>query len=219
MNIVLFGPPGAGKGTQAATLCAHYHLAHISTGDMLRRHVADKTPLGLQAKQLMDAGELVSDEVVLGMIEERLRDADGGCLFDGFPRTIPQAEKLAGMSQAAPDWVVDLDLPDETIIRRLCGRRMHPPSGRIYHVEFSPPKTPNIDDVTGEPLILRDDDNEEIVRRRLAVFRQQTAPLKTFYQQAAAEGKMRHINCDGEGDAAEITKRLIVALEIPGGGR
>lgn len=215
MRIVLLGPPGVGKGTQAAKLCAHYGIAHISTGDMLRDNVARKTALGMEAKRAMDAGELVADEIVLGMIAERILDADcrAGCLFDGFPRTLVQAQKLAD-SAAAPDTVIDLDLADELILERICGRRTHPASGRIYHIKFNPPKTPDTDDETGEPLVQRPDDNEETAKNRLAVFRKQTAPLKEYYAELAAAGKIRRIAADGEGAPAHITKRLILALEI-----
>ncbi len=216
MRIVLFGPPGVGKGTQAVRLCEHFQLAHISTGDMLRDNVTRQTPLGIQAKQIMDSGGLVADEIVLGMIKERLQQDDcrDGCLFDGFPRTEVQAQKLDDMQDSAPDTIIDLDLADEQIVERLCGRRMHPASGRIYHVKFSPPKVPDIDDITGEPLIQRDDDNEETARNRLAVFREQTAPLKNYYATAAATAKIRHIECDGDGNPVDITQRLILALSV-----
>ena len=216
MRIVLFGPPGVGKGTQAVRLCEHFQLAHISTGDMLRDNVTRQTPLGIQAKQIMDSGGLVADEIVLGMIKERLQQDDcrDGCLFDGFPRTEVQAQKLDDMQDSAPDTIIDLDLADEQIVERLCGRRMHPASGRIYHVKFAPPKVPDIDDITGEPLIQRDDDNEETARNRLAVFREQTAPLKNYYAAAAAAAKIRRIECDGDGDPKGITQRLILALSV-----
>ena len=215
MKIILLGPPGVGKGTQASRICEHCKIAHISTGDMLRDNVARQTPLGKEAKKIMDNGELVADDIILGMINERLQQPDcaNGCLFDGFPRTLVQAEKLAE-SQAAPDAVIDLDLDDEQIIIRLCGRRTHPASGRIYHVKFSPPKVPDKDDITGEPLVQREDDNEETARNRLSVFREQTAPLKKFYADTAAAGKIRYIQTDGEGDVDEISGRIILALEI-----
>ena len=215
MRIVLLGPPGVGKGTQAARLCAHYRLAHISTGDMLRDNVARGTPLGLEAKRTMDAGGLVADDIVLGMIEERLRQSGdgGGCLYDGFPRTLVQARRL-DESAGAPDTAIDLDLDDEKIIERICGRRTHPASGRIYHIKFSPPRVPDKDDETGEPLVRRDDDNEETARSRLAVFRKETAPLKEYYAAKAAAGQIRRIECDGDGEAEGITRRLILALEI-----
>ena len=215
MKIILLGPPGVGKGTQASRICEHCKIAHISTGDMLRDNVARQTPLGKEAKKIMDNGELVADDIILGMINERLQQPDcaNGCLFDGFPRTLVQAEKLAE-SQAAPDAVIDLDLDDEQIIIRLCGRRTHPASGRIYHVKFSPPKVPDKDDITGEPLVQREDDNEETARNRLSVFRKQTAPLKKFYADTAAAGKIRYIQTDGEGDVDEISGRIILALEI-----
>ncbi|MGI9306347.1 MAG: adenylate kinase [Gammaproteobacteria bacterium] len=215
MRIVLLGPPGVGKGTQAARLCAHFGLAHLSTGDMLRDNVARQTPLGLRAKAVMDAGALVADDIVIGMIEERLRadDCRAGCLFDGFPRTLQQAEALDA-SPAAPDTAVNLDLDDDTIIERVCGRRMHPASGRIYHVKFSPPKTAGKDDETGEPLVQRDDDNEETARSRLQVFREQTMPIVKYYEDAAQAGKIRMLNADSEGEIADISRRIILALQI-----
>ena len=215
MRIILLGPPGVGKGTQASRICEHCNIAHISTGDMLRDNVKRQTNLGIQAKKIMDNGQLVADDIILGMITERLQQPDclNGCLFDGFPRTLVQAQKLA-QSQASPDTVIDLDLDDEQIIIRLCGRRTHPPSGRIYHVKFSPPKVPDIDDITGEPLVQREDDNEDTARNRLEVFRKQTAPLKQFYADAAANGKIRYIQTDGEGDINEISSRIILALQI-----
>ena len=216
MRIVILGPPGVGKGTQAARLCQHFELAHISTGDMLRDNVNRQTPLGMQAKQIMDSGKLVADEIVLGMIQQRLQQDDcrDGCLFDGFPRTEVQAKKLDSMQDSAPDTIIDLDLNDDKIVERLCGRRVHPSSGRIYHIKFSPPKTPDIDDISGEPLIQRDDDNEETARNRLAVFREQTAPLKQYYSAAAAAAKIRRIECDGDGDPGEITQHLILELSL-----
>lgn len=215
MRIVLLGPPGVGKGTQAARLCGHYGLAHISTGDMLRDNVARQTPHGKAAKRAMDAGGLVADDIVLGMIEERIKEEDcrAGCLFDGFPRTLVQARSL-DESAGAPDAVAELDLADDKIIERICGRLMHPASGRIYHSKLSPPKIAGKDDETGEPLVRRDDDNEETARNRLSVFREQTAPLKEYYAARAAAGKIRRIECDGEGDVDEITRRLVLALEI-----
>ncbi|MGI9296345.1 MAG: adenylate kinase [Gammaproteobacteria bacterium] len=215
MRIVLLGPPGVGKGTQAARLCGHYGLAHISTGDMLRDNVARQTPHGAAAKRAMDAGGLVADDIVLGMIEERLKQDDcrAGCLFDGFPRTLVQARRL-DESSGVPDVVVELELADAQIIERVCGRLMHPASGRIYHLKFSPPRVPGKDDETGEPLVRRDDDNEETARNRLAVFREQTAPLKEYYADRAAAAKIRRIECDGEGAADEITRRLVFALKI-----
>lgn len=215
MKIILLGPPGVGKGTQASRLCSHFGLAHVSTGDMLRDNVTRQTPLGIQAKQAMDSGGLVSDDLVIGMLKERVAqpDCQKGCLLDGFPRTLAQAQALAE-SDAAPDAVVDLDLDDEQIIERLCGRRMHPASGRIYHIKFSPPKTEGIDDVTGEPLIQREDDNEETARNRIAVFREQTAPLKEYYASAAQRGEIRLAKGDAEGTPDEIAKRLIFALSV-----
>ncbi len=215
MKIVMLGAPGVGKGTQAARLCVRYKIAHLSTGDMLRDNVVRQTPLGLQAKKIIDAGELVADNIMIHMIDERLKmdDCRSGCLFDGFPRTLEQAKALAN-SPAAPDTVINLDLDDGKIIERICGRRMHPASGRIYHVKFSPPKTPDTDDITGEPLVQRDDDNEQTAGMRLQVFRQQTALILQYYKNAAAAGQIRMIEDDAEGDADGIAERLALALEI-----
>ena len=215
MRIILMGPPGVGKGTQATRICQHFNIAHISTGDMLRDNVARQTPLGLQAKKIMDDGALVSDDIILGMIATRIQEDDcrDGCLFDGFPRTVEQAKSLDA-STTPPEAVVDLDLDDERIIERLCGRRVHPASGRLYHIKFSPPKIDGKDDLTGEDLIQRDDDNEDTARNRLEVFRRQTEPLKAHYAAAAEAGKVRFITCDGGGDMADITRYLIQQLQI-----
>ncbi|HEX6018263.1 MAG TPA: adenylate kinase [Burkholderiaceae bacterium] len=178
MRLILLGPPGAGKGTQAATICRHYGIPQISTGDMLRAAVKAGTPLGQAAKKVMDAGDLVSDDVIVALVKERIAQPDcaNGFLFDGFPRTIPQAEamKTAGVKIEA---VLEIDVPDEAIIERMSGRRTHPASGRTYHVKFNPPKVADRDDVTGEPLIQRPDDHEETVRNRLAVLSSQARAL------------------------------------------
>src|SRR5919109_332610 len=171
MRLILLGPPGAGKGTQAKFITQKFGIPQISTGDMLRAARAAKTPLGIQAGKIMDAGQLVSDDIILGLVEERLKQPDckRGYLFDGFPRTIPQADGLKARGVAL-DYVLEIDVPDEEIITRMSGRRVHPASGRTYHVKFNPPKVEGKDDVTGEPLIQREDDREETVRKRLEVY-------------------------------------------------
>src|SRR5437899_4317190 len=182
MKLILLGPPGAGKGTQANFIREKYGIPQISTGDMLRAAVKAGTPLGLEAKKVMDAGKLVSDDIIIGLVAERLKEADcrRGYLFDGFPRTIPQAEamKKAGV---ALDYVLEIDVPDDEIIERMSGRRSHPASGRTYHAKFNPPRVEGKDDVTGEPLIQRDDDREETVLKRLEVYAAQTRPLVEYY--------------------------------------
>jgi len=183
MNLVFLGPPGAGKGTMASRLAEELKIPHISTGDMFRAAMANKTELGLKAKAIMEAGDLVPDELTIAMVKERLaqNDAQNGYILDGFPRTIPQAEALD--SFASIDKAVRFELDEDQLVRRLSGRRVHKPSGRIYHVEFSPPKVPGKDDVTGEDLIQRDDDKEEAIRNRLKVYADQTAPLVSYYDE------------------------------------
>ena len=216
MRLILLGAPGAGKGTQAAFICKKYGIPQISTGDMLRAAVKAGTPLGLQAKSVMDSGALVSDDIIIGLVKERITQADcaNGFLFDGFPRTIPQAEamKAAGVKL---DYVLEIDVPFDAIIERMSGRRSHPASGRTYHVKFNPPKVAGRDDVTGEPLIQRDDDREETVRTRLNVYSSQTRPLVDYYanwakQDPAAAPKYRKIN--GTGSVDEIRERALAAL-------
>ncbi|KOR31528.1 adenylate kinase [Achromatium sp. WMS2] len=190
MRIILLGGPGAGKGTQAGFIKEKYAIPQISTGDMLRAHVKAGSELGKAAKAIMDAGGLVSDDIIMGMVSERIKqdDCKNGYLFDGFPRTIPQADalKAAGVQL---DAIVEIDVPDEEIIKRMSGRRVHLASGRTYHVVFNPPKAEGIDDVTGEPLIQREDDKEETVRQRLKVYHDQTEPLVNYYSQYAASGE------------------------------
>jgi adenylate kinase len=190
MRIILLGGPGAGKGTQAGFIKERYNIPQISTGDMLRAHVKAGSELGKAAKQIMDAGGLVSDDIIMGMVKERISqdDCKNGYLFDGFPRTLPQADalKAAGVSL---DAVVEIDVPDAEIIKRMSGRRVHLASGRTYHVIFNPPKTEGVDDVTGEPLIQRDDDKEETVRQRLKVYHDQTEPLVDYYTRYSASGE------------------------------
>ncbi|WP_459618190.1 adenylate kinase [Bordetella sp. 2513F-2] len=217
MRLILLGPPGAGKGTQAAFLTQHYGIPQISTGDMLRAAVKAGTPLGIEAKKVMDAGGLVSDEIIIGLVRDRLAQPDcaNGYLFDGFPRTIPQADALKH-ANVKLDYVVEIEVPDSDIIERMSGRRVHPASGRSYHVRFNPPKVEGKDDVTGEPLVQRDDDREETVRNRLAVYQQQTRPLVDYYanwarDDAANAPKYRKIS--GVGTVDEIKVRLEQALQ------
>jgi len=216
MKLILLGAPGAGKGTQAAFICKQFGIPQISTGDMLRAAVKAGTPLGLQAKAVMDAGALVSDEIIIGLVKERIAQPDcaQGLLFDGFPRTIPQADamKAAGVKL---DYVLEIDVPFDAIIERMSGRRSHPASGRTYHVKFNPPKVDGQDDVTGEPLVQRDDDREETVRKRLQVYSDQTRPLVDYYANwakadPAAAPRYRAIN--GMGSVDEITARALQAL-------
>ena len=209
------GPPGAGKGTQANIIKRTFSIPQISTGDMLRAAVTAGSNLGIQAKKVMDAGGLVSDDLILQLVKERITAADckDGYLFDGFPRTIAQAE---GMQSAAIsiDAVVELQLNDAEIIKRMGGRRVHPASGRTYHVLFNPPRVANTDNETGEPLVQRDDDKEETVRKRLEVYHAQTAPLINYYSRQAEQGKVRYIRIDGAGDVGEISKQLLKQLQL-----
>ena len=216
MQLILLGAPGAGKGTQAAYLTRKFSIPQISTGDMLRAAVKAGTRLGLEAKKFMDAGALVPDDVIIGLVEERIRQPDcaNGFLFDGFPRTIPQAEALrhAGVDL---DYVVEIDVDDAEIIRRLSGRRVHPGSGRTYHVQFHPPQVAGRDDVTGEDLVQRDDDKEETVKKRLEVYHVQTKHLVDYYSRLAAEGGDRapkYRKIAGQGSVEEIRDRLCAAL-------
>ncbi len=216
MRLILLGPPGAGKGTQATFLTAHFGIPQISTGDMLRAAVKAGTPLGLAAKKVMDSGALVSDDIIIGLVKERLKmpDCAQGYLFDGFPRTIPQAEAMRD-AKVAIDYVLEIDVPAEEIILRMSGRRAHLASGRTYHVKFNPPRVEGKDDVTGEALVQRDDDREETVRKRLDVYQAQTRPLVDFYGRWAASGaagapKYRKIS--GQGSVEAIRDRAIAAL-------
>ena len=216
MRLILLGAPGAGKGTQAAFLCQKFGIPQISTGDMLRAAVKAGTELGLAAKKVMDAGGLVSDDIIIGLVKERIQQADcaNGFLFDGFPRTIPQAEamKVAGVKI---DYVLEIDVPDSAIIERMSGRRVHVASGRTYHVVFNPPKVAGKDDATGEDLVQRDDDKEETVRKRLDVYHQQTRPLVDYYGQWASTGDAaapKYRKIAGLGSVDEITARALEAL-------
>ena len=194
MRIILLGAPGAGKGTQAQTIMNKLGIPQISTGDMLRAAVKAGSPLGLKVKGIMDAGGLVSDDIIIDLVKERITQPDckKGFLFDGFPRTIPQAQALmdAGIKI---DRVIEIDVPDKEIISRLSGRRVHPASGRVYHIEHNPPKTPGVDDVTGEALVQREDDKEDTVRKRLAVYHEQTKPLVTFYKKNGGANVCRRV--------------------------
>jgi adenylate kinase len=209
MRLILLGPPGAGKGTQANLIRRKFGIPQISTGDMLRAAIKAGTPLGNEARKVMDAGQLVSDDVIIDLVNERLKQVDcqAGYLFDGFPRTIPQAEALQAAG-CAIDYVLEIDVPDDEIITRMSGRRVHPASGRVYHVKFNPPRVEGKDDVTGEPLVQRDDDKEETVRRRLEVYRRQTRPLIEHYRNQPV--KYRKIS--GLGSVEAVTQRALAAL-------
>jgi adenylate kinase len=216
MRIILLGAPGAGKGTQANYIKEKFGIPQISTGDMLRAVVKAGTQLGLEAKKFMDAGGLVPDEVIIGLVKERIKDADcvNGFLFDGFPRTIPQAE---AMKQAGVDidYVVEIDVPDEEIIKRMSGRRAHLPSGRTYHIVFNPPKVEGKDDLTGEDLVQRDDDREETVVKRLEVYHSQTRPLVEYYSSWAAQGSSkapRYVRVGGIGSVDGVRDTIFAAL-------
>ena len=214
MKIILLGPPGAGKGTQAASICDKYKIPHISTGNMLREAVDAKTKLGIEAKALMDAGILVSDDVIVGLVEERISkdDCSSGFLFDGFPRTIPQAEALVERNIDI-DAVVEIDVPDEDIIDRMSGRRIHPASGRNYHVIYSPPKIEGKDDITGEDLILREDDKPETVRDRLKIYSDQTSPLIKFYSRMSTNADLMYLKVSGTKMPEEVTSDILKGLE------
>jgi adenylate kinase len=217
MRLILLGAPGAGKGTQATHICQKYDIPQISTGDMLRAAVKAGSPLGLQAKAVMASGGLVSDDLIINLVKERLTQPDckNGFLFDGFPRTIPQADAMKAEGVML-DYVIEIDVPFEAIVERMGGRRSHPGSGRTYHVKFNPPKSSGLDDLTGEPLIQRDDDKEETVKKRLSVYSEQTRPLVEYYSNWAKSDpttapKYRAI--DGMGDVADITAKMLKALQ------
>ena len=216
MRLILLGAPGAGKGTQATFICQKYGIPQISTGDMLRAAVKAGTPLGIEAKKVMDAGGLVSDDLIINLVKERITQADcaQGFLFDGFPRTIPQADamKAAGVKL---DFVLEIDVPFDAIIERMSGRRAHVASGRTYHVKFNPPKVEGIDDVTGEALVQRVDDQEETVKKRLQVYSDQTRPLVDYYSnwaKADAASAPQYRAISGTGNVEEITSRALAAL-------
>ena len=216
MRLILLGPPGAGKGTQAGFITEAYGIPQISTGDMLRSAVKAGTPLGLAAKQVMDRGALVSDDIIIALVKERLKapDCAGGYLFDGFPRTIPQADAMKD-AEVAIEYVLEIEVPDAAIIERMSGRRVHVASGRTYHVKYNPPKVPGKDDVTGEDLIQREDDKEETVKNRLAVYHKQTEPLVAYYADWAAGGDPRapkYRSVDGLGSVEAVKNACLAAL-------
>ncbi len=221
MRLILLGAPGAGKGTQAKFICEKYAVPQISTGDMLRAAVKEGTPLGIEAKKIMDSGGLVSDDIIIGLVKDRLMQPDciKGYLFDGFPRTIPQAQAMKDAGVPI-DFVVEIDVPFDAIIDRMSGRRVHVASGRTYHVRFNPPKTEGKDDVTGEELIQRDDDKEATVRKRLDVYDAQTKPLIEYYSSWAKHGDSaakvpapKYSKVHGTGSVEDITRRVFAALE------
>ena len=217
MRLILLGAPGAGKGTQATFIKEKFNIPQISTGDMLRAAVKAGTPMGLAAKKVMDAGGLVSDDIIIGLVKDRLKEADcqNGYLFDGFPRTVPQADAMKDAGVAI-DYVLEIDVPDAAIIERMSGRRVHPASGRTYHLKFNPPKVEGRDDITGEELILRDDDHEETVRKRLDVYHDQTEILVDYYNKWAVSGQPgapQYRRIEGVGPVEEIRDRAFAALE------
>jgi len=216
MRLILLGPPGAGKGTQASAITGRYAIPQVSTGDMLRAAAKAGTPAGLAAKEVMDRGQLVSDDVIIALVKERLKapDCAKGYLFDGFPRTLGQAEAMKA-ARVAVDHVLEIDVPEDEIVLRMSGRRVHPASGRSYHVKFNPPRVPDRDDATGEPLIQRADDCEATVRKRLEVYRRQTQPLLEYYTRWAATGDARAPRVhriSGMGGIGEIRARAFAAL-------
>jgi len=214
VRIILLGPPGAGKGTQAQFICQQFGIPQISTGDMLRAAVSAGTELGKRVKSVMDSGALVSDEIIIELVKERITapDCASGFLFDGFPRTIVQAEALreAGVDI---DVVLEISVPDDEIVKRMVGRRVHAGSGRTYHVEYNPPAKSGVDDVTGEPLIQRDDDKEETVRERLSVYREQTLPLIGYYSNKADTSALRYVKVNGLGPVDEIQSEIVTSLQ------
>ena len=217
MRFILLGPPGAGKGTQATFITQKFGIPQISTGDMLRAAIKAGTELGMKAKKLMDAGQLVPDDVILGLVQDRIAEADckGGFLFDGFPRTLAQAEAMK-TAAVKIDYVIEIAVPDEEIVKRMSGRRVHLASGRTYHVEFNPPKVADKDDVTGEPLIQRADDKAETVKQRLDVYHAQTKPLIEYYAKWQATGDPlapKHRKVIGIGAVEEIRNRIVAALD------
>ncbi|SEL15436.1 adenylate kinase [Halomonas daqiaonensis] len=217
MRLILLGAPGAGKGTQAQFICERYDIPQISTGDMLRAAVKEGSELGLKAKEIMNSGGLVSDDIIIALVKERISQPDcaNGFLFDGFPRTIPQAQAMKD-AEVKIDHVLEIAVDDEEIVKRLAGRRVHPGSGRVYHLEYQPPKEEGKDDVTGEALIQRDDDRESTVRNRLAVYHEQTAPLVDYYRQWAKEdpeAAPEYHRVEGVGSIDDITAQVKEALE------
>ncbi len=213
MRIILLGPPGAGKGTQAQFIKERLGIPQISTGDMLRSAVSSGSALGERVKAVMDSGALVSDEIIIDLVKDRIQhdDCANGFLFDGFPRTIPQAQAMTSAGVEI-DAVVEIQVPDEELVQRITGRRVHPGSGRIYHLIYNPPKVEGRDDETGEPLVQREDDTEETVRERLSVYKEQTEPLVEFYHAMESQG-LRYISVDGQGEVASIQAAIAAALD------
>ena len=214
MKIILLGPPGAGKGTQAEVLCQNFHIPHISTGNMLREAIKTGTDLGKKAKELMDNGILVSDEVIVDVVVERIKQKDcvSGFLFDGFPRTIPQAQALED-KKVDINLVIEINVPDEVIIGRMSGRRVHLDSGRNYHIDFNPPKVPDIDDLTGELLIQREDDRPETVKDRLNVYLSQTLPLIDFYLERSRNQQLNYLKVSGLGSPSEVSDLILAHIK------
>lgn len=217
MKVILLGPPGAGKGTQAGYICERYRIPQISTGDMLRAAVKAGTPLGLAAKKVIDGGNLVSDDLIIGLVKERLQQGDcaNGFLLDGFPRTIAQAQAMKNLGIRV-DFVVEIQLADSTIVQRMSGRRVHLPSGRTYHVDYNPPKVAEKDDVTGEDLLQRPDDNAETVIKRLDIYHQQTQPLVDYYaawEKSGDPAAPRCVTISGTGEVESVRSRILLALE------
>ena len=214
MKIILLGPPGAGKGTQAEVLCQEFSIPHISTGNILREAINAGTELGKKAKSLMDEGILVSDEVIVGVVIDRIaqKDCASGFLFDGYPRTIPQAKAL-DINSVEINLVIEIEVPDDVIVNRMSGRRVHLSSGRNYHVDFNPPKVADVDDLTGEALIQREDDKPETVKDRLEVYRTQTLPLIDFYSKRALKGDLNYLNISGVGSPAEVSNLILEKIK------
>jgi adenylate kinase len=214
MRLILLGAPGAGKGTQAQFITEKYNIPQISTGDMLRAAVKAQSKLGMQAKEVMESGGLVSDDIIIGLVKERIKEPDcaNGFLFDGFPRTIPQAEAMVEAGVHI-DHVVEIAVDDEEIVSRLSGRRVHPGSGRVYHVRHNPPRREGVDDETGEALVQRDDDSEDTVRRRLEIYHSQTSPLIDFYRSMSGDNAPAYHRIEGVGGMDEIRDRVFAALE------
>ena len=214
MKIILLGPPGAGKGTQAEVLCQEFNIPHISTGNILREAINAGTELGKKAKNLMDEGILVSDEVIVGVVVDRIaqEDCKSGFLFDGYPRTIPQAKAL-DINSVEINLVIEIEVPDDVIVNRMSGRRVHLSSGRNYHVDFNPPKVADVDDLTGEALIQREDDKPETVKDRLEVYRTQTLPLIDFYSKRAEKGDLSYLNISGVGSPTEVSNLILKKIK------
>lgn len=214
MRIILLGAPGAGKGTQAQFLMEKFGIPQISTGDMLRAAIKEGTELGLAAKKVMDAGQLVSDDLIIGLVKERIAKADcaNGFLLDGFPRTIPQADAMKA-NGVNVDFVIEFDVADDIIVDRMAGRRVHPGSGRVYHISYNPPKVTDTDDLTGEALVVRDDDKEETVRKRLAIYHEQTEPLVSYYRTEADAGRTTFFKLDGTQPVEQVSQQLSTLLK------